>query len=154
MIRKETGFKIIKYKGKAVSVAMCGLFCLGGTGLANATAQDVAADATVVIANSNNPNFLGAGTATIADTGTPIGAATTTSQTTGVGNITFLGGSTYTGSLGAAANVLNTITLTNGKTVNIIGKDQFVTAIVFGGTTSILNQTAATSAGGVFFCFW
>ena len=61
MIRKETGFKIIKYKGKAVSVAMCAMFCLGGTGLANAANTAVAAD-TVAITAGNTPVFSANGT--------------------------------------------------------------------------------------------
>ena len=149
MIRKETGFKIIKYKGKAVSVAMCAMFCVGGS--SGAFAGDTAVSGTVTavaITVGNTPVFDANGTATVANGVNPDGDARTTGGNA-TGNITFDGSSAMAGSLGANGAALNTITLTNtggSKTVGITGQNQYVTAIVLGGATSTLTQTAATGA--------
>ena len=49
MIRKETSFRITKFKGKAISIAVCAMFGSMVSGAAISAAQDVADGATVAI---------------------------------------------------------------------------------------------------------
>ena len=86
MTQKETGFKIVKFKGKAISVAICALF--GGSVSSVAFAADTTvASGSVAISSGNTPVFTGSsGTATVASGQVLVGNATTV--TSGVGDIT------------------------------------------------------------------
>ena len=102
MIRKETSFRITKFKGKAVSIAVCGLF--GATlaampGVSFAGNQAVA-NTDQAIATGDTPVFaaLATGTATVVDGANVTGNATT--GTNNNGNITFAGTSTVAGLVG------------------------------------------------------
>ncbi len=153
MIRQETGFKIIKYKGKAISVAMCGLFCLLGSGGASAGNSEVTvANSPKIIADGDTPVFTEAsGTATVANTVNLSGNATT--LTSGVGTISFLGatGSMTSGSMGTSSLRLGTLAMSVAGTqaVTVSGGNVYVTAITAAHTSNTLNITA-TNANMIF----
>ena len=78
MTQKETGFKIVKFKGKAISVAICALFGGSVSNVAHAADQTVTATPDVAITANNIPVFTGSsGTATVANGVAMVGNSTT-----------------------------------------------------------------------------
>ena len=106
MTQKETGFKIVKFKGKAISVAICALFGGSVSSVAYAANTTIAEGETTAITAGNTPVFTGttSGTASLATDVALVGDATTV--TSGVGAITVTDGKVptwTTGSLGTSS---------------------------------------------------
>ena len=149
MIRKETSFRITKFKGKAISIAVCAMFGTMVSGAAIAV-QNVADGVVVVITAGESPNFTGAagvltGIATVANGQTMVGATNATASTAGVGTITFAQGATVdTNATGTTTNRIGLIT-TSGTT---LGTVTFNTDVFAGALTIANSGTAVFKALG------